>query len=124
MKRDFDLIRLILLEIEKTPAEKAGDLIPIKLEGFTSPEISYHVGLLEQAGLVKAFNFAADDLSEWIPSGLTWEGHEFLDAARDSKIWDKAKALVLQATGVATIESFKIAFKILIDQLMTGRLGI
>ena len=27
-----------------------------------------------------------------IPHRLTWEGHEFLDAARDQGLWDRVKA--------------------------------
>jgi len=120
MKRDFDLIRLILLEIEKSPAEGVGDLIHLKIEGFTSPKISYHVGLLEQAGMIKAVNFAADDRNEWIPSGLTWDGHEFIDAARNDVIWGKAKKAIIKAGGPLTLTALQIGLKILIERLAMG----
>lgn len=40
---------------------------------------------------------------------LTWDGHEFLEAARDDSLWEKAKRLVLEKTGTLTFEALKLA---------------
>lgn len=46
-----------------------------------------------EAGLVKAHGTPLMGGSTiWIAIGMTWKGHEFLDAARDASIWEKAKA--------------------------------
>jgi hypothetical protein len=42
------------------------------------------------AGFVKATAVRGNDTTEWIPESLTWQGHEFLNAARDNTIWKKA----------------------------------
>jgi hypothetical protein len=39
-------------------------------------------------------------------SRLTWEGHEFLDAARDEKRWKKAMSTVKEKGGTITIEKY------------------
>jgi hypothetical protein len=44
-------------------------------------EVSYHVMLLHEAGLIHAFDFSGDEFTDWRPAYLTWEGHEFLEAA-------------------------------------------
>jgi len=82
MKRDMDLIRYILLQKE---AEQ-----PIVGE---KDVIVYHIGLLQQAGLLDAVtrNDHLGVISDaWIKS-ITWEGHDFLDAMRDDTIWKMAK---------------------------------
>lgn len=92
MKRDMDLARLILLKIEQT-ADDPRLWINMEIPDYTTAEVSYHVMILNEAGLIEA-----DDLStrgrgnsDWRPKRLTWNGHEFLDAARNDSIWNKAK---------------------------------
>ena len=91
MKRDMDLVRLILLEIEKSSEDPRAE-IRLQIPDYTFEQVSYHVMILHEAGLVEA-----DDLSTmgsgsvWLPRRLTWSGHEFLDAARNDSIWKKAK---------------------------------
>lgn len=84
MKRDMDLIRLLLLQVE---GEEKPDLKDVSEE-----QQVYHMTLLIEAGLVKGH--AIDD-SRGQPAGvivqrLTWQGHEFLDVARNSSIWKTA----------------------------------
>jgi hypothetical protein len=57
----------------------------------------------------------------WKPSRLTWEGHEFLDAARKDSLWQKAKALVLEKTGGASLELIKdVLMKLAREALLGG----
>lgn len=81
MKRNMDLIRLILLEIEKGPYD--GSWLDINIDGYTDNDISYHVILLAEAGLIEAQDNSTLDGLSWQPKRLTWQGHEFLDASRD-----------------------------------------
>jgi hypothetical protein len=92
MKRDLDLIRQILLEVEKN--DNYLKTIAIQAEGYSPEQVSYHVMLLAKAGLVSA-NLAKQPQSggeAWYPKSLTWEGHEFLDATRNGTIWHQLKA--------------------------------
>jgi len=90
MKRDVDLIRLILLEVEKN--DNPVRSIQIDAEGYAPEEISYHVMLLQQAGYLTANDKSHLRGIAWEPKSLTWAGHEFLDATRNGKVWNQVKA--------------------------------
>ncbi len=73
--------------------------------GYDQKTISEHVRLLLDAGLVRGelTHFIGGRISFHV-SGLTWNGHDFLDAARDTTIWTKAKATVLKPTASITFD--------------------
>ena len=89
MKRDLDLIRLILLETEKN--DQPMQSVRISAEGFSDQEVSYHVRLLHEAGYVHANNMSHLRGIAWYPKSLTWAGHEFLDATRNGTVWNQVK---------------------------------
>ena len=97
MKRDMDLVRQIMFQIE----EKSNgiSLIDIKVDGHTNEEIAYHVMILDEAGLVKAKNTTTHQGFDYTPTTLTWKGHEFIEAARNDKIWNKAKDTMIEKAG-------------------------
>lgn len=111
MKRDMDLARKILLQLEEVPYR--GGAQRVALEGYSDDEVSYHVLLLREAGLVEALDFSSHDGVCWVPTRLTWEGHEFLDAARSSKLWEAAKQHLLKTFGVITLEGLKAVLRVL-----------
>jgi hypothetical protein len=51
---------------------------------------------------------------------LTYDGHEFLDAARSDTLWNKAKENVITKTGTLTLEGLKIALSTLIKHALGG----
>jgi hypothetical protein len=97
MHRSMDLIREILLEME---ASKDGFKPPIMLKDYSEEEIGYHCLLLSEADLI----LAADSTSissmtpTAIPIRITWSGYEFLDNARDERIWSRAKQSISSAS--------------------------
>ena len=74
------------------------------VEGHSGIEVSYHVKLLDQAGLVEAIDRSTLGEFRWVPKQLTWAGHEFLDAARSVTLWERAKSIVLKQTGGLSLE--------------------
>lgn len=118
MQRDMELGRKILLELESK--EDFSTNIRPKIEGATDLQVSYHIKLLSEAGLVNAKNWSEDGGSEWVTSSLTTHGHDFLDAARNDSIWSKAKELILSKGGALTFEMLKLA---LAETLKTQLLG-
>lgn len=117
MKRNMDLARKILFALEN--CESAwGPVEEFEIEGHSDEEVSYHVKLLWQAGLVEA-----EDVSclgpggfSWCPQTLTWQGHEFLEASRDETRWKDAKKKVCDAGG-------GLIFSVLKDALVEGAKG-
>lgn len=103
MKRDMDLIRLILIEVEKMV--NWSDWEHTNIEDYTHEEISYHVMLLKEAGLIEAKGFC--DGGEWIPGRLTWDGHEFLDSTRNETVWKKVKGKITEMGGGLAFEVIK-----------------
>lgn len=101
MKRDMELIRKIILEVEKAQDNQ----IDLKIESYSEQEIGYHVYLLIQGGLVEGIEFPKTNeslLPTATPTNLTWNGHEFADAMRNESIWDKAMEIVKKNGGHIT----------------------
>lgn len=87
MKRNMDLIRLLLLRSEGDQDAAA------ECTKFTVEELGYHVQLLIDAGLVEGM-VARDSngaIIGAVVSRLTWSGHEFVQTMRDNTLWKKAK---------------------------------
>ncbi len=103
MKRDLELIRKMMLAIEDAPSGWAPQ--GLKIEGYTDEQVGYHAYLLLDAGFAKGED--ATTLGSQSPEGfisrLTWEGHEFADAARDETRWRKAMGVVQEKGGIVTI---------------------
>jgi hypothetical protein len=119
MKRDMDLVRAILMDIENG-ARFDGSLYKVEIPGYSDEIIGYHVMLMSQAGLIMAQDASSLDGLDWIPIGLTWDGHEFLDASRDDTRWAMAKDIVSKGAGTLSIEALKIALGTMMKQAITG----
>jgi DNA-binding transcriptional ArsR family regulator len=105
MKRDMELVRQILLKTEQNT--EVGGWIDLDIEGYSPEEISYHVKLLAEAELIEAQDLTTTEEFEWKPTGLTWKGHEFLDAARNETIWKKTTEIVKDKGGSIPFEVLK-----------------
>jgi hypothetical protein len=91
MKRELDLIRQILLEVEQNDDYLRS--VEIRAEGYSPEQINYHVMLLMEAGyVVGSHSLGPRDRYLYHPKSLTWEGHEFLDATRSGQVWHQIKA--------------------------------
>ncbi len=109
MKRDMDLVRAILIAIER---EQNTSITNLQLDDYCGDgNENYHVVLMIDAGLIEGNIISSTGGSAYIINGLTWEGHEFLDAARSESLWKKAKEIVVQRTGSLTIEALKIVLQ-------------
>jgi hypothetical protein len=113
MKRDMDLIRLLLLDVE---GEEKPDL-----SNYSKEQLNYHKALLIEAGLVEGkVGYGDDQISVVKIIRLTWQGHEFLSAARNSSVWNKAKEMISKA-------NLSLTIPILTEVLTTiikGQLGL
>ena len=58
--------------------------------GVSAHELGEHVDIMIDAGLLDGeMQGTHDDESFFFVKKITWQGHDFLDAARDLKIWNK-----------------------------------
>jgi hypothetical protein len=96
MKRDMELIRLLLIQQE-------GETKP-DLSGYTQEQIIYHGALLIEAELVHGnVHESMNGLDGVFLDRLTWQGHEFLDAARNEVLWKKVRDASLKIGGGLTL---------------------
>ncbi len=106
MKRDMDLVRSILLQVEANEDDPRG-MIPLDIPGKSPMDVSYHVMLMAEAGLITAHDLSSSSGYNFIPKRLTWSGHEFLDAARNETVWNETKMTVAKKAGTVSFEVLK-----------------
>ncbi|HUF56144.1 MAG TPA: DUF2513 domain-containing protein [Thermohalobaculum sp.] len=96
MKRDDDLIRSMLLEMEQDDDW----LFAETMEGGADEHRRlYHRRLMADDGLLVYQDCGSYRLSA--------EGHNYLNAIRDEGIWSKTKGVVAESGGNATLEIMK-----------------
>ena len=117
MMRDMELIRQILLQVEAN--DDPQDLVDPVVAGRSEQEISYHVKLAQQAGLVDALDRSAIGIFRWSANRLTWAGHEFLNSSKDEHLWRQC----LGMAGGASASNFEVLRQLLIDAQMAKRSG-
>jgi len=117
MKRDMDLVRKILLNIESQESQRyQGD---VEIEGYSKEVVNYHLLLLVEAGLITAVDASSQAGFYFIPDRLTWEGHEFIEAARNDTVWNQAKEQMAIVGGFV----YELAKPLLIE-ILKQQLGL
>lgn len=112
----MELVRELLTYI----AEKGGERIPIHQPGsneYSSELISYHLTIMHQNGLFVGTEL---DGGHWLLRTLTWEGQDFLSAAENDTVWNKAKEQAGNAFGTLGIG----ALKELLNQVVRQQVGL
>ena len=107
MKRDMDLVRLLLLD-----AESETDKSSPALQAYDEQTKMDHLGLMKEAGLINAVTATGADrgrlrIAAVYVNGLTWAGHDFLAAARNEGLWNKAKETLAKKGVPASFEVMK-----------------
>lgn len=109
MTLDLDLVRQILLQIEATPANRSVGRIAV--EGYDTDTVLEHLDLLSKRNLIEASVLPSGRGGARIAivhvHGMTWEGHEFLNNARNEEVWSKTKQIVKEKGGSASFEVIK-----------------
>lgn len=106
MRRDWDLIRELLLEIEELEPGHHYVTQPMGEHGLES--VNYHIHLLEHAGLVECV-----DYHPWngepgrVATALTLIGHDLLDSIRDDDTWRAKKSILLARLGVISYDALR-----------------
>jgi hypothetical protein len=119
MKRDKELIRAILIyaeEHEGVPVIKPESL-PSLFRDVSLETLIRHGHLMIDSGLIKG-NGSRQGV---VVSAITWDGYEFLDNARNTKVWNSA----LQAAGGASWGVFvSVLTSLAIDQAKSLIVGL
>ena len=94
MKRDMDLVREILLEIEKSYVSTA--IRDLHIDGYDMETIAYHCKILHEVGFISDYKaqYADNKLYRFGVGSLTWEGNDYLNKVRDNTVWQKTKDVI------------------------------
>lgn len=102
MKRDYDLIRDLLFQVERS-SKNAIDQSPwhvFKSDKESNEVINYHVRLMKEQGLffkrtvtLKSKDSAGRPVAKFLPDALSSKGQDFLDEIRNPEVWKKTKGV-------------------------------
>ncbi|MEN9854989.1 MAG: hypothetical protein RL186_937 [Pseudomonadota bacterium] len=118
MKRDDDLIRDILFKMEAS--EYSDYVVSLALGPSTEDEDDleyYHLQLLSDAG------FVLENINDRGVFRLTNQGHDYLNAIRDGKIWNKTK-IAAKAVGGGTFDILKEIATSYVKAELKARIGL
>ena len=102
MKRDLDLLRVILLRIE----EAESNIENRDFYDLDNPQIiGFHIQLLIDADFIASYSISTlGNPNYFIIQRLTFAGCEYLDAVRDKGIWGQAKQKLSSVGGSASLD--------------------
>lgn len=122
IRLNIDCIRDILLYIESnTNFEKSlldVDTLVNSLKNYDADTLYYHIKMISQANLVDKVSFA--DSRPFFISSLSWEGHEYLDNIRDTKIWTMLKDKTNKLSSISLKVLISLAPKLIEQYLLNS----
>lgn len=120
MKRDMELIRKIALLVEELPLGSQVFTPNITLDGYSANQIKYNCHLMAEADLVDCIRRATRGEPYGIfINGLTWSGHDFVDAVRNDAVWSKVSERAKSLSVELSIEGAKYVSRKAGEQLYT-----
>jgi hypothetical protein len=114
MKRDWDVIRAVLVEIEEDNGGHStyGDRKePIK---------TGHAFLLRDAGFISAVDATTVSGRALIHPTLTWAGYELLDTIRSNTVWERIKHTAKEKGVELSFEAVKVLGKAALQLVIAG----
>lgn len=107
MRRDIDLIRVMMLAVEKADE-------PVNVDAFADDAhprelCAYNAALMAEAGLADCLikRSMSGEIVYAEIHGLTWAGADWLDAVRSKSLWKQVKMKVAGAVGSASFDVLK-----------------
>lgn len=96
LRRDFNLIRLILIEAEQPGGH------PFRYDQFDRRMVQNHLMLLVEGGLLEGTVIReGNGLIRVDVERLTWAGHDLLAQIRDDAVWQSAQGIAVDPNGRA-----------------------
>ena len=111
MKRDDDLLRKLLLDLEVADRVITGQHA---VEEYSQEQVSYHLALILQAGLAQGPQpiYSVGNADPTIPAAvavmrLTNEGHDFISTIRSDTVWERTKSKAKEVGGDVSLSILK-----------------
>lgn len=109
MKRDMELVRKLLLEIERLHISYDLTNHDLAIESYDMYTIAYHCQIMFEKGLISSYKPIEVDggIAGFRVGGLTWDGNDFLEKIRDNSVWHKTKETIKEKGLPLLIETIK-----------------
>ena len=117
MKRDFDLVRKILLAAEEQDAKRNPPITP---KGYSIVKIRYHIKILIDGGFIIERQHPELDPSMQTFDAMTWEGHEFLDSIREQNFWTEVQKTIKEKGLPMTVDTIKVVVNLFVTAQLEG----
>lgn len=106
MKLDHDVARNLLLAIENSKdisGLEPNEQSKVAVENNVSErELAYIESKLFEAGFITNKPlYGSDDFYSFYPTQLTYDGHQYLDNVRSSKVWRQSKSVASKIGSVS-----------------------
>jgi Hypothetical protein (DUF2513) len=117
MKRDWDVIRTVLMEIEALDGDARADF-SYSMDNDSSNIKEEHAFLLWKSGFIDADEInTASDQSIYSPR-LTWSGHDLLNTLRSTPVWERVKKNAKEKGLELTFDTVKLLAKEALEYLI------
>jgi len=121
MKRDWEIVRHILVTVEAAP--QGARLGARDFADQDARAVFGHVQLLTDAGFLKA-KLLPDHTGvgggDFVILSLPWPGHDLLATIRSQGIWEKIKSTAKDKGVELTFEAVKVFGKLALEQIAGG----
>jgi hypothetical protein len=117
VKRDWDVIRDVLIEVESLDFASRGQLSFDEAEGPDDVRIAMGI-LLWKGQFIEGIEASSMAGTCVMTPDLTWAGHDLLDTLRSKPVWDRVKATAKEKGLELTFETVKALAKIALDYVI------
>lgn len=122
MKRDMELVRVLLRHIRDDNPYRLGDDYRVGIpELYTDSQITEHLRLMAEKGLFAGIEIHTMQSYGWAEPRLTWEGHDFIELASSDAVWLKAVKQIRDKGIGLTIEVLKPVLVEVATRLVMGQ---
>jgi hypothetical protein len=125
MKRDWDVIRQVLVEVEALDDESRGSATYGR--GEEQPEAdsvkAAHALLLWKAGYLEGVDGATTMGPALFAPDLSWAGHDLLDTLRSEAVWERIKITAKEKGLELTFDAVKALGRVALDYVLRQGAG-
>lgn len=119
MKRDWDVVRQVLSEVEAVSPEER-DRFAYTAKDADRAKIEHALLLLDAGYLEGTPVRPVSDPPSLHRPALTWRGHELLDTIRSKALWERIKTLAGEKGLELTFDSIKALAAVALQGLIGG----
>lgn len=121
MKRDWDVVRQVLIEVEALDTLERDRKIYSASEDNDSERIKgEHALLLWDAGFIKGVSAGNLSGRAVLSPELTWSGHDLLETMRSQAVWERIKNVAKEKGIELTFEAVKALGKAALDFVLAS----